>query len=191
MPWNAAKTTHVPEYGDPDKQEAADFFSRSFKSEFEAAYNDEENAHIRARPMIRGIQTLERLNAWTDVAKDMDVHHEQREALRKRRRELQADADGATAEFTTASQTDAGQQAIADGGAEVVAEDGHELDADQERVEYENEAERESKKREAAGIAKMFDDAETVREKIAEERNSDRVRRHVIDALEERLEVLE
>jgi len=184
------KAQDHPDYDDRHKQEAARFLDAG-----------PENL----RPMLRGMVSRERLDAWTEVAKDLDVDESERRLLRQRRVQLNernSDHDQEEEEFTKATEVrdrvEPSTDAVADGGADVEqgaddqdGEDGWEPRPDQTVVEYEDEAERESEKHNAASIATMFDEPEAVEEKIAEERDSETVRPHVLDALEERLEVLE
>ncbi len=175
----AAKQRDLPQYQHPDKQEAVDFIARD----------------VDVEPIIDGMESVDRVDCWQQVVERFDGVDDVTEALRDRRAQLEDELDQ-QAEFQTASEMDTTAdtvEAVTDGGATTVEPDESDWQPrdDQEVVEYEDDAERESKKREAASVAKMFDDAEEIREKIVEERNSDRVRPHVIDALQERLEVVE
>jgi len=172
---NASTRDDLPQYDNPHKQEAVEFLARD----------------INEQPLIDGMEDIDRVDGWLQVVDRFEGKRSVGNALRDRRAQLEDELDQQT-EITPASETDAGQEALADGGAEAVPQtDDWEPDDDQEVVDYEDPAERESMKRDAAGVAKMFDSEADVKEKIAEERDSDRVRPHVIDALQERLEVLE
>lgn len=156
------------------KQEAARFLTGS----------------MDARPMIRGIEDEQRLADWEAVADQLDLESRQERAIRQRREAMTGDDVEVSEAFTPASEM---ETAVADGGAVVEEDDDvdDELDEDQEWMEYEDAAERQSKKRDAASVAKYIETADEVREKISEEYDRDVVRPHVFDALEERLEVLD
>jgi len=179
-----------PEYEDAEKQEAARFLCADFDSYAE---------------IIRGITDPDRLDAWTDVAKELDKDEdnnidcsEARHHLRKRRRALQAvdvDADDA---FTAASEIDT-DSAVADGGA-VVEEasdenaegDGrYELDDDQEWAEYDDEAAFESAKNDQRRtVWDLVTTVEEAEEALEKQLAKDVVPRHTVELLEERLEDL-
>jgi len=167
-----------PQFEDDEKQEAARFLV----------------CDIDARPMIRGIQEISRLEAWEDVAEELEGLGDQQRALRQRREALEGEDVDADEAFSAASElsaaTDGGSAAVADGGAVVDDDRDDENDGDQDVMEYEDAAERESKYQDARSIAKMFDDPEQVRGKLQEEFDRDVRRPHVVDALEDRLEVL-
>ncbi len=61
---------NYPQFEDRHKQEAARFLGAG-----------PENL----RPMLRGMISFERLDAWTEVAKEMDVDETERRMLRKHR----------------------------------------------------------------------------------------------------------
>jgi len=179
---------NYPQYEDRHKQEAARFL-----------HSGPENL----KPMLRGMINRERLDAWTEVAKDLDVDEAERRLLRQRRVQLNernSDHPEEEEEFVPATEIEPAPEpaepAVADGGADVADPEQDDKDEWEPRehqtvVEYDDPADRESQKQDAASVAKYIETADEVREKIAEERDSDRVRPHVIDALEERLEVLE
>lgn len=158
-----------PQFDDENEQEAARFLATD----------------IDARPVIRGIEDISRLNAWTEVAKELDITGPERRALRQRRQALNNVDE--QVEFTPASETDAGEAAVADGGAVVEENSVEEPDDSQDVLEYEDAAERESQYQDAYSVTKMYDDADAVREKLQEEFDRDERRPHVVDALEERL----
>jgi len=96
-----------PEYDDGEKQEAARFLCSDFTSE--KGHNASDQDHLHAQPIIDGIVDIERLNKWTEVKKDLGsrVQKDDREALKRRRRELTVDEPVA---FQAASEIDAGAE---------------------------------------------------------------------------------
>jgi len=194
-----------PFYEDDDKQEAARFLCSDFTSE--KGHDASEEDHLHAQPIIDGIVDIERLNKWTEVKKDLGsrVQKADREALRRQRRELTADAD---VEFQPASEIDTNAEAeapVADGGT-VVEDDksaaevesatdtdcGWEIGPDQERMEYTDEAEFESQKNDWRGFvfSETYDTVKAVEEQLDEVFQRDVVRPHVVELLQERLEEL-
>ncbi|NHX37846.1 MULTISPECIES: hypothetical protein [Halolamina] len=179
----ASNTRNYSEYENDEKQEAARFLGSDFED---------------YAPIIRGIEDLDRLNAWTEVAKDLDCH-EARRKLRLCRQALHRDAVDDVA-FTPASET----AAVADGGAVVAEESGSEVesaaDADddweigpnQEPMAYEDEAAFESakneKRRTVWDLMTMVEEAE---EALDREYAKDVVPLHLTELLEERLEELQ
>lgn len=160
-------------------------------------YDDEEKqdalrflcSKMDARPLIRGINDIERLEAWEYVAEDLQLNPEEARTLRQRGDALRSD-DADVSEFTPASEVEAtGEtQAVADGGAEVVvAEEAAEratTEPESETMEYSDDAEYESKLRDAERLCQMFDTVDEVEEKLEDERDRDVVRPHVVEALE-------
>lgn len=169
-----------PQFEDEDKQEAARFLGSDFD---------------RYDEIIRGIDDLDRLNAWTEVAKELDCTEARRE-LRLRRKALKRDDVEEPVQFERASETDAGAAAVADGGA-VVDEDSNDSEAEelsdsdsgdeQSVMEYDDPADRESKYEDAMSVARTYTEPDEVREKLQEEWSRDERRPHVVDALEDRL----
>lgn len=105
---NGATDRDIPQYDHRDKQEAADMLSRDIDKE----------------PLIKGMDDLDRVEAWLQVvvrfdAKDVEVE------LQKRRADLREELDR-QAEFETASSMHSGDGALADGGADVL-DDGQEV----------------------------------------------------------------
>ena len=194
-----------PEYEDEEKQEAARFLC----SEFENVDGRVTTEDFHAVPMIDGITDIERLNKWTEVKKDLGsrVEKADREALRRRRRELTVEED---VEFTPASETEAGADAVADGGAvvdEADADEGEESDApndgvspnddweigpDQEPMEYADEAEKQSKKNEKRRtVWDLVNTVEEAEDALDRQYRKDVVPIHTVELLEERLEELQ
>lgn len=165
-----------PSYDDENKQEAARFLGSEFDT---------------YEPTIRGIDDLDRLNAWTEVAKALDCS-EARRTLRLRRQAL-TDAE-TDVDFVRASET---TDAVADGGAvvkestaDVQSDDERELSPDQEWAEYTDDAELESEKNSMRGFSESYGTVEAVEEALEDEFDGDVVRRHVVELLDERREVL-
>lgn len=150
------------------------------------------------RPMLNGMVSTQRLEAYFEVAEEIGVDEEQWQLLRDHRDYLE-ERNNVDVDFT-ASYDDVGpsvddetETAVADGGA-VVEQEGDEDDweprEDQEVLQYESQ-QRESLKQSVLSLLSDIDDADALREKLENERNSDRVRPHAIDALEERIEEVE
>lgn len=178
----ASNAQNYPEYEDETKQEAARFLV----------------CDIDARPVIRGIEDIDRLDAWTTVAKALDVEGRQRRALRQRWQALNTADEEIAFERASEIDTDA-EAAVADGGA-VVEDDAsgetagdRELGPDQEQMAYADEAEFESRKNEWRGFvfSETYDTVEAVKDQLDEEFQRDQVRPHVVELLQERLEDLE
>lgn len=177
---------NYPQFDDDHEQEAARFLA----------------VDMDARPVIRAIDDLDRLNAWTEVAKDLQVTGPERKLLRERRQALQSrESDVDVEEFEPASEIEPTVDAVpaADGGATVgTAEDAadsvtREIGADQEQVEYADDADFESQKNDLRGFvfSEQYDTVDAVEEAIDDEFQRDTVRPHVVELLEERLEGLE
>lgn len=166
-----------PQFDDDTEQEAARFLA----------------CDLDARPVIRGIGDLDRLNAWTEVAKELDITGPERRALRQRRQALnKTEAD---VEFTPATET----AAVADGGAIIDADDGQEADdgseweigPSQEEMEYADEAEFQSQKNGKRRVVwDLVNSVEEAEAALDREYSKDVVSLHLTELLEERLEEL-
>jgi hypothetical protein len=155
-----------------------------------------------ARPVIRGIEDRERLDAWTEVAKDINAEGRQRRALRQRRQAFNGD-DVDVEEFQPASEIEPAvdadpEPAVADGGAQLGTVTkanesvSREIGDDQERMEYADDAMFESKKNDMRGFvfSNEYDTIEAVEEALDDEFQRDTVRPHIVELLEERLAAL-
>lgn len=143
--------------------------------------------------MLNGMHDPKRLDVWMEVAREIDVSHQKMRMLREHRTTLNEKYDDSE-DFQRASEIDEPTQAVADGGAEVVEDeedDEWEPSNDQEVVGYDSQ-QRESLKQDVLSLLREnVDDADVLREKLEAERDSDRVRPHALDALEERLAEVE
>lgn len=191
---------NYPQYDDPDKQEAARFLC----SDFTSVHGHEPDDHLHAKPVIRAIDDLERLSAWTEVAKEHRITGPDRRALRKRHQALNGIDEPAEEVFDSGSEltepsVDAEPEpAVADGGAELgTVEEANnnvsrEISDDQERLEYEDDAQFESMKNDLRGFvfSEQYDTIEAVEEALDDEFQRDVVRPHLVELIKERLEQL-
>ncbi len=151
------------------------------------------------RPILNGMISTQRLEAYFEVAEEIGVDDEQWQLLREHRDYLEernnVDVDFSADYSDVGPSVDAeAEPAVADGGAVVEThedgdadEDEWEPRADQTVVEYEGQ-QRESLKQSVLSLLSGIDDVDALQEKLENERDSDRVRPHAIDALEERIE---
>lgn len=173
---------NYPEYAATHKQEAARVLDSDFDTDGE---------------IIRGMTDLDRLNAWTEVAKDLDAKTVRRQLRLRRQALTNRDVD---VEFEPASEIDspsveaASEPAVADGGA--VVEDESEAasessiddnDDEQTVMEYADAAHRESKYQDALSIARTYTEPSEIQDKLQEEWRRNERRPHIVDALEDRL----
>lgn len=178
---NASSRDDLPQYENPHKQEAVRFLA----------------ADIEEQQLIDGMVDVDRLEAWLQVVDRFEDKDGVGDALRERRAQLLDELDQ-QAQFEPASQTDAGQQAVTDGGAEIVEEtdedstdDGWEPRDGQSVREYGTEEAYQNELRSARSLAEEYDGASNVVAALERERDRDEWRPHVAQALQERLEVLE
>lgn len=146
--------------------------------------------------MLNGMVERERLDVWMEVAKELDVSHQKMRLLREHRTHLNERNSDHTADeedFRPASEVEAEPtRAVADGGAEVEGDgDDWEPREGQTVMEYEGPEQRGSLKDDLLSLLQRIEDAETLHQKLEDERDSDELRPHAIDALQERLTEVE